>query len=710
MPVTRRVFLKDSLKTAGLVLGFLSTPYGIRIVHAKQAKEAWLNAWVRVAPDGIVTLRVNKTEMGQGVHSALAQILMDELEADPKKVRIEMAPTTIDYWDPVWSAFLTGESTSIRHMHDLLQKMAATAREMLIEAALRHWRVPRSTCYARNGAVVHAPTARTIGYGELAQEASRLEVPKNPPLKPKEDKRLIGRALPRADIPAKVEGAAKFGLDHFMEGMLYASLERPQALGGKLLSYDREAALREPGVRDVLVLERGIAVVAESLDAAWRGRSALRAHFGPGRYPDLDGDTIVNALLGCLKKTGKVALERGSISQALQTAHQNHRATYLLPYIAHVTMEPMNCLVDIQKDRVEIIAPTQNPSSVLGVAKWHLGLPEEKISVKTTLAGGGFGRRLSSDFIEEALLIAKKVKKPVKLVWTREEDFQNDVFRPGCASEVLGGLDASGRLVAWHHRVAVPALYLRLSPHRYQRGIDHAGVDGLVTSLYDVPNFLVEYIRVETPDIPCGYFRSVGNSHNAFVVESFMDEMAALAGRDPVSFRLDLLKKDPRASRLVEMTAERAGFGKPPKEGQALGFAYHYSFGTHVAQVAEVSLEEKTRRIRVHRVVCGIDCGPVINPDTVKAQMEGAILMGVSMALKERVDFEKGGVKNKNFNSYPILRMNEAPKVQVWIQKSPKASIGGVGEPGLPPAAPAVTNALFAASGHRVRQLPIVLG
>jgi isoquinoline 1-oxidoreductase beta subunit len=710
MVMTRRAFLADTLKNAGLALCLMQTPVGLRIAVAKERLDAWLNAWVRVTADGIVTLRVNKTEMGQGVHTALAQILMDELEADPALVRIEMAPARIEYWDPVWCAFLTGESTSVRHMHDLLRKMAATAREMLISAASKQWGVDRVSCRAQNGTIVHVPTGKRLGYGELAQKAASIEIPQDPPLKPKEERRLIGQPLPRVDIPAKVAGSAKFGIDHFMEGMLYSSLARPEALGGKVLSYDKEAALHVPYVRGVVKLEHGVAVVAETLEAAWNGKNALKARFDPGRYPDLDTEAIEAALLSCLKRKGKVALSRGSIEEGLQNASKTFRAAYYLPYVAHVTMEPMSCLVHIQKDRADIFAPTQNPSSVLAVAKWHLGLDEKKIHVHVTLAGGGFGRRLSSDFIEEAILIAKQVKRPIKLVWTREEDFQNDIFRPGCASEVLGGLDENGRLIAWHHRVAVPSLYLRLSPHRYQRGIDHAGVDGIVTTPYNVPNFLVEYIRVETPDIPCGYFRSVGNSHNAFVVESFIDEMAHLARRDPVSFRLELLKANPRVSSLIEMTAERAGFGRSPREGHSLGFAYHGSFDAHVAQVAEISTDDKTGRIRVHKVFCGVDCGPVINPDTVKAQMEGSIIMGISTALKERVAFKRGGVENKNFNTYPILRMSETPKIEVFIKENPMAKIGGVGEPGLPPAIPAVTNAFFAATGRRIRKLPIELG
>ena len=703
--MTRRDFLKCS--GAGLTLAVVCSPLGFRIAGATAATGADFrpNAWLTVHPDGAVTIVVAKSEMGQGVHTSLPMIVADELEADWKKVTIESAPARDEYKDPLFGMQATGGSTSVKHMYEPLRKAGAAARVMLVEAAAKRWGVPPGECVAAVGVVTHAASGRTAGYGELCAEAATLPVPADPPLKKKGEFRLIGTPLARVDSAAKVSGTAIFGLDVRVPGMRYAVLARPPAYGAKVLSLDREAALKTAGVEGILPIDRGVAVWARTLEAAWKGREALAVRWDKGIEPMLSDRSLRETFAAHLGKDGIVFRSEGDATAALAGAAKRIEARYFLPYLAHATMEPMNATASVTSERCELWIPTQNQTGAQALAARISGLAADKIAVNTTLLGGGFGRRFETDFVEEALLIAKAAGKPVKVVWTREEDLQHDYYRPGNAAVLEGGLDGQGRLVAWRQRLAVPPIFERAFPGMVKDGVDLAAIDGLRDLEYEIPNVAFEYVRVDTP-VPVGFWRSVGHSHNGFTVECFIDELARAAGKDPLEFRLGLLQNRPRAARVIRLAAEKAGWGARLPGGRALGLAYCQSFDSRVAQVAEVSLRAETGEIAVHRVVCAVDCGAVVNPDTVRAQVMGACLMGLSAALKEAVVFADGSSRSANFGDYRLLRAGEAPAVEVHLVDSDEKP-GGIGEPGVPPVAPAVANALFAITGIRLRELPL---
>jgi isoquinoline 1-oxidoreductase beta subunit len=460
-----------------------------------------------------------------------------------------------------------------------------------------------------------------------------------------------------------------------------------------------------PGVKAVVPIHSGMAVCADTIDAAWKGREALKPNWKNGRFPALSTASLEKDFSSRLESKGVMARNDGDADAALGSAAKKIEAVYVLPYLSHATMEPMNCTASVRADGCDIWVPTQNQSGVLALAEKLTGLTPERIHVHTTFLGGGFGRRFETDVVEEALLLSISTGKPVKLVWKREEDMQNDLYRPGNVSRVRGAVDAAGRVTAWSHKIVCPSIFARVFPQSVKNGIDPAAVEGLQNLEYEVPNIAIEYVRIDTP-VPVGFWRSVGSSHNAFTVESFVDELAAAAGKDPLEFRLAMLKNHPRARRVLEVAAEKAGWGKSLTRGQARGIAYHLSFESYVAQVAEVSVDKKTGAVKVHKVTCAVDCGPVVNPAIVSAQMMGGLIMGQSAAMKEKIEFANGGVKSENFSDYELLPMSEAPEVDVHIVKS-DAKMGGIGEPGTPPAAPAIANAVFAATGARVRQLPM---
>jgi isoquinoline 1-oxidoreductase beta subunit len=708
--ISRRSFVKGLLAGSGLTLLMIYTSDGFRILGAEELKKAdltdlVLNAWIGITPDDIVTITVSQSEMGQGVYTSIPMIVADELEADWKTVRFRAAPAADEYKNPIWGMQSTGGSTSIRHFHDLLRKAGAAGREMLLEAAARSWGVPRQECTAVKGVVRHTGTGRSFSYGKLAAAASKLPLPKEPALKDPSQFRFMGQSLPRMDIPEKVTGKARFGIDTFIPDMLYASVVRPPVFGANEKSYDPKAAGKIKGVEKVVRIGRGVAVCAESFEAARRGRAALAAQWDKGSRPDLDNAAIDQILTEHLNKPGLVARNDGDVEKALAAAAKKIDSVYWLPYLAHATMEPMNCTAWVQKDRCDVWVPTQSQTGAQQTAAKLSGLDPKKVHIHTTYLGGGFGRRAETDVVEEAVEISRAVAKPVKVIWTREEDIRHDFFRPGNCCRIAGALDARGKIAAWSHRVVVPSIFARVFPQMMERGIDPAAVEGITDLPYQVPNLRVEYVRLDLP-IPVGFWRSVGSTHNAFTVECFMDELAGAAGKDPLDFRLEHMAGKSDLRRVLETAAEKAGWGKPLKTGQARGIACHSCFGSHVAQVAEVSVDKEKGGLRIHRVVCAIDCGPVINPDTVRAQMEGGIIMGLSAALKERVVFENGGVKSANFADYPLLRFSEAPEIEVHLVKGMKKP-EGVGEPGLPPIAPAVANGVFAATGIRIRSLPL---
>jgi isoquinoline 1-oxidoreductase beta subunit len=705
--ITRRAFLKKSLAGAGMTLAISVSPFGLRPLSAQELQKDLFspNAWLQITPDNIVTVIVNKCEMGQGVYTSLPMILAEELEADWKQVRVKGAPARDEYKDPVFGMQLTAGSTSIRHMFEPLRKAGAAAREMLVSAAAETWGVPPGECEARQGWVRHRKSTRKLSYGELCDKASKLPIPENPPLRRDYQFKLIGTRVPRLDLQEKIDGEATFGIDVFIPDMLYAAISRPPAYGAKIVSYENEAARKIPGVQHVIVTDRGIAVCAKTIDGAWKGRMALNAQWDKGSHPDLSSETLEKDFLEHLNQPGLSAKKEGNIENALDRAAKKLEAIYLLPYLYHATLEPMNCTAHVRQDRCDLWVPTQFQSGVLMSAEKITGLKPEQIHIHTTYLGGGFGRRAELDVVEEALQISKATGKPIKLIWTREEDVKNDFYRPGNCCRIEAGLDQQGRIMAWSHKVVVPSIFARFFPQMVKDGIDPAAVEGISDMAYEIPNLNVEYVKIDTP-IPVGFWRSVGHSHNAFTVESFIDELAYLAKRDPLEFRMSHLRKRPRAQQVLRVAAERAGWGKPLRKGHGRGIAYHYSFGSHVVHVAEVSVDKTEGKIKVRKVVCAIDCGPVVNLDTVKAQIEGATLFGLSAALMEKIQFSNGGVENESFYNYELIRMSDVPEIEVNVLRS-REKLGGVGEPGVPPIAPAVANAVFNASGIRVRGLPM---
>ncbi len=704
--ISRREFLKTALAGAGLTIGASITPFGSRLLSAQEVKKGLFNpsVWIQITPDNIVTIVVNKSEMGQGVSTSLPMIAADELEADWKQVRFLEAPAGSKYIDPNWGMQLTGGSTSVRHMFEPLRKASAAARQMLRTAAAQAWGVPANECVASNNAVRHTKSGKSLNYGQLCEKASQLPVPENPPLKAESQFKLIGTSMPRLDVLDKVSGKAIFGIDSFVSEMLYAAIARPPAFGAKIISYDKEAAEKMPGVRKVATIDLGIAVCATAPDLAWKGRDALKAQWDKGSNPELNNETLERTCLDQLKKEGAVALNRGNAENALTQAVKKIEATYVLPYLAHVTMEPMNCTAHVSEGRCDIWVPTQNQSGTLEAAQKLTGLMPDQIHIHTTYLGGGFGRRGFVDYVEEALQISKATGKPIKLIWTREEDIQNDFYRPGYVCRIEGGIDAKGRMTAWSHKIAVQSIFENFAPQMVKNGIDPAAVDGIAEMDYEIPNLHVEYVKMDLP-IRVGFWRSVGNTQNGFTKETFVDELAFAARRDPLEFRLSHLK-NPSGRRVLQVAAEKAGWGKSLQKGRARGIAHHFSFGTQVAQVAEITLNKKDGTIKVEKVVCAVSCGPMVNPNIIIAQMKGAIIMGLSAAMKEKIDFANGGVQSANFYNYNELRMNEAPEIEVYLVKS-KDAIGGIGEPGLPPIAPAVANAVFSATGSRIRRLPM---
>ncbi len=662
--------------------------------------------WFWLTQDNLVTLVLSKSEMGQGVYTSLPMLAAEELDLPWELLRVETAPAGAGYEDPVWGMQSTGGSTSISHLHDVFRQIGGTARDMLLTAAAQTWGVPKPECLTHQGFIQHPPSDRQAGYGEFCLQAAALPVPPEPRLKAAPEISYLGQSLLRPDLVLKVNGTAAFGLDHFTTPLLYAVCIRPPAYGAEILAADTHAAENLSGVRQVIRLDQTLAVCADSLERAWQGRDLLQISWSPGSQPELSDASLEKLFLDHLNQPGRIARQTGDVQHNLLACPRQLKAEYVLPYLAHATMEPMNCLADVRPESCEIWVSVQNQTKALKTAQELTGLPPEKILIHTTFLGGGFGRRLETDYLAEAIRLSQASGQPVKLVWSREEDFRYDFFRPMTATRIRASLDQQGRVQVWDHIIAAPAVFARTFPEAIRHGIDPAAVEGVRNLEYHIPHLRVAYVRVETP-IPIGFWRSVGSSHNAFTVESCIDELAHLAGQDPLEFRLAHLPPGSRTARVLTVAADQAGWGSPLPPGRALGLAQHFSFGTYVAQVAEVSVDEKSGQIKVHRVVCAVDCGAVVNPDTVVAQMEGGILFGLSAALHEQVRFDKGGVKTRNFSDYPFLTIREAPTIEVHLVTSGDP-LGGIGEPGVPPIAPAVANALFAATGRRLRRLPLL--
>jgi isoquinoline 1-oxidoreductase beta subunit len=702
--VSRREFFQTAgVAGAGLVIGFyLPTRRGIAAPAA--AGPFAPNAWLRIDPDESVLVMVDRSEMGQGVATALPMLLAEELEADWSKITIEFAPADKAYINPMFGMQGTGGSTSVRAAWIPLRQAGAAARDMLVSAAAQIWGVDKSECRAAQGAVVHTPSKRRLTYGRLVEQASVLPVPHDVPLKDPKDWKIVGTRVRRLDTPLKVDGSAQFGIDVKVPGMLVAVIARCPVFGGKAASFDATQAKAVPGVRHVVQISTGVAVVADGYWPANKGRGALEITWDEGPNAGVSSASIARLFAQRAEQPGAVARHDGDPEPAVAGAASKLDAVYEAPFLAHATMEPMNCTAHVRADGVDIWAPTQFQTGVQQLGAGIGGVPPDKVRVHTTYLGGGFGRRFELDFITEALECSKAVGAPVKVIWSREDDIGHAQYRPACYHRLQAGLDPSGQPVAWSHRLVAPSIMARLFPQTVKNGLDEEAVEGGVGMPYTIPNVHVDYVLTDT-GIPVGFWRSVNNSFNAFAVESFIDELAHAAKQDPYEYRRALLGKAPRHLGVLNLAASKAGWGTALPAGRARGIAVYKSFESYVAQVVEVSVAPDGRA-RVHRVVCAVDCGPVVNPGIVEAQMGSGIVFGLTAALYGEITIDRGRVQQSNFHDYPMVRIAEMPKIEVYIVPSTDSQ-GGVGEPGTPPIAPAVCNAIFAATGKRIRKLPI---
>lgn len=702
--LSRRRFLQAGVAAGGGLLLSVSLPFADG--DAEAADTFAPNAFIRIGGDGEIVLTMPYVEMGQGTYTSIPMLIAEELEVDLQQVRLEHAPPNEKlYANPLLGVQATGNSNAIRGAWQPLRQAGATARTMLVSAAAKRWNVDPASCHAQSGEVLHAATGRRVKYGELAADAARMPVPERVTLKRPEDFKLIGTPAKRLDTPAKVNGTAVYGIDARPPSVKIATLAQSPVFGGRLKSVDETAAKVVKGVRQIVRLDDAVAVVADHMGAAEKGLAALKIEWDDGPHAKLATEEIARELEQATLGSGAVAQNIGDIDKAMASAVTKVEATYQVPFLAHATMEPMNCTVHFRKDACEIWIGSQAMARVQAMAAKAAGLPAEKVIVHNHLIGGGFGRRLEADGAIRAVEIAKHVDGPVKVVWTREEDIQHDMYRPYWFDRLSAGLDAKGMPVAWNHRFAGSSVLTRWAPPMFKNGLDPDTTEGAIDLVYDLPNFHVEYVRVEPPGIPTAFWRSVGPSHNVFVTESFIDELAAAAKQDAVAYRRALLDKSPRAKAVLDLAAEKAGWGQPLPERVGRGVALQFVFATYLAHVAEVEVA-KDGAVRVRRVVCALDCGTVVNPDTVQAQIQSGIIFGTTAALYGEITLKNGRVEQTNFDTYQMLRMNEAPAIEVHIIKSAEPP-GGMGETGTSAIVPAIANAIFAATGKRLRKMPV---
>ncbi|GAB3347133.1 xanthine dehydrogenase family protein molybdopterin-binding subunit [Lysobacter tyrosinilyticus] len=713
---SRRDFLKTSAVVGGgLVVGFV-IPGARRFAFADPAAAFVPNAFLRVGSDDNVTVLIAHSEMGQGIWTALPMLIAEELDADWSKIRVEHAPAAAAYAHTAFGMQMTGGSTSTWSEFDRYRQAGAAARSMLMQAAATRFNVPLEQVRTENGEVIAG--AQRLRYGALADDAGKLKAPDPKSLQLKDPKhwKFIGKATKRLDTPEKITGRAQFGMDVQFPGLLTAVVARGPVFGAKVKSFDATAAKQVEGVRKVVQVPSGVAVVADHYWAAKLGRDALKVDWDLGEGAAMDSQAMRAELTRLAATPGTPAAQAGDVSGALPKAKKTLSAVYAVPYLAHAPMEPLNCTVKIGKDACEIWTGTQFQTVDQMVASKILGLKPEQVQIHTTFLGGGFGRRATptSDFVTEAVHVAKAAGAPVKTVWSREDDIRGGYYRPAYVHDARIGVDAKGMPIAWQHGIAGQSI-LAGTPFEamlVKNGIDGTSVEGVADSPYlkEIPDHRVGLHSPHKP-VPVLWWRSVGHSHSGFVMESLIDELAHEAKQDPLAYRRALLEKHPRHLGVLNLAAEKAGWGKPLKKGRARGIAVHESFGSYVAQVAEVSLEDSPqgrRSIRVHRVVCAVDCGIAVNPESIRAQMESGVAFGLSAALHSHLSFREGRVAQSNFHDYPVLRLNEMPKVEVHIVSSTEKS-GGIGETGVPPIAPAVANAVFALTGQRLRELPLQL-
>ena len=705
---SRRDFLQRSAAFGGGLVLALALPDLKAGSRGATVSSSQLNAWLRIGSDDSITIVVDRSEMGQGVYTALPTLLAEELEVDLSRIKILAAPVGDAYVNALNGGQVTGTSNSVPDAWEKLRKAGAQARVMLVTAAARRWQVDPSSCRASNGRVT-STAGKSASYGELAEAAARLPVPKEVRLKSPADFRLIGKPSARLDTPGKVDGTAEFGLDVKLPGMLHATIALCPELGGTVASVDSAAALAMPGVRRVMPTANGVVVVAEHFWQAKKARDALRIEWAPGPNAQLDNAAIWSQLTAAAAKPGTSALSSDNVAASLKAGHaadglkqaaRTFTAVYELPLVAHATMEPMNCTADVRRDGCDVYVGTQVQQMAQAVAAEAAGLKPSQVNVHTTLLGGGFGRRLEVDFVPAAVAASKAVGAPVKLIWTREDDMTHDLYRPPAREAVTAGLDEHGKLTTWTLHIVSPSITSRFDPTN--KDPFDSVIEYVQNFPYAVPNFDLKYTRQEI-GIDVGYLRSVSHASNCFAIESSIDEIAALVSKDPLEFRRELLAGKPRHLQVLKVIAERSGWGHAPK-GHFQGIAFMEGYTSHIAQVAEVSLE--AGKVKIHRITCVIDCGQTVNPRIVESQLESGIVYGLTAALWGDVTLRGGRVQQRNFNDYRVLRLNELPLLDVYVITS-DAKPGGVGEVAVPPVAPSVCNAIFAATGKRLRTLPI---
>jgi isoquinoline 1-oxidoreductase beta subunit len=696
----RRTFLKTSAAAGGsLMLGF-TLPQAFA---ATPVTTSMPNAWVRIGSDNTVTILSARSEMGQGVYTTMPTLVAEELEVDLKRIKIEIAPAGEVYINALLGGQLTGGSTSVADGYEKLRIAGAQARMMLVSAAAQQWGVDESVCRAQNGSVL-GPKGKKATYGQLAEAASRLPVPKDPKLKEAKDFKYVGKQLLRLDTPAKVNGTAEFGIDVKLPGMLYAALAQCPVIGGKVVSFDDARAKAMPGVKQVVQITDGVAVVADSWWRAKVARDALEIKWDEGPAKAMSSDTIAAGLKAASAKPGAVFKKQGDIEAGMKGAAKTLEASYEMPFLSHSPMEPMNFTADVRSDSCLLYGPTQFQQMAEGVAAQMLGMKPSQITVRTTFLGGGFGRRIDVDFIAQAIEISKAVGAPVKLVWTREDDMTHDFYRPTSLHQISGGLDATGKPVAMKFHLTSSSVTARLFPPFVKDGLDPFMLEAAAVP-YDIPNQLAESLIYET-GLRVGYWRSVSHALNVFANESFMDEMALAAGKDPYEFRRALLAQKPRLKNVLEIAAAKAGWGKPLPRGRFRGIGVMEGYGTSMAQVAEVSVSDG--KVKVHRVVVAADLGQMVNPNIVRQQVESSVIFGLSAALFGEITLKDGRIEQTNFHTYPVVRMQDAPNVETHLVASSEKP-SGIGEPATALISPTVANAVFAATGKRLRKLPLRL-
>jgi isoquinoline 1-oxidoreductase beta subunit len=662
------------------------------------------NAFIRIDAAGKTTLVMPQVEMGQGIYTAVAMILAEELDADFSAVILEHAPANEKlYANPIFGIQATGGSTSVRAFWKPLRAAGATARAMLIRAAAQQWQVEPATCSASNGEVIHAASGRKLGYGALAGAANAQTPPTDVAVKDPKDFVLVGKPLKRFDTPDKVNGKTIYGIDAMLPGMKFATLAASPVFGGKIGKVDDAAARKIPGVRQIVVLDDLVAVIGDHMWAAKKGLEALKIDWDEGPNARVSSKDVWQDLRAASEKDGVVAKSVGDIAKALASGDRLD-AAYELPFLAHATMEPLNCTVHFRPDSCEIWTGTQIMARVQSEAAKAAGLPIEKVIVNQHLIGGGFGRRLEPDMVVAAVRIAKQVDGPVKVVWTREEDIQHDVYRPVYRDTIAATL-SGGKIVGWKYRITGAAIIARWLPPAFQKGVDIDAVDGAVDIPYDIPNLHVEYNRAEPPAVPTGFWRGVGPNNNVFAIECFMDELARKAGKDPVTFRRDMLGKNLRQLAALNLAVEKSNWGQPLPSRVGRGVCAQPSFGSFIATVVEAEVDEQGE-VRVRRITCAVDTGIAVNPDTIVAQIEGGLIFGLTAALYGEITIEKGRVQQSNFHDYRMLRIDQAPKIDIHLIKSGEAP-GGIGETGVTAGPPALRNAIYAATGVALRRLPI---